>query len=478
MVNPIIVGADKSSDEYKAAEELVKHFSSENSPFVKSEGEVYIWVGQQILNTEIDLIMIGKLTNAGLVLDNKSVTIDNFCFTFEIKSHTDISKISNRGNTLFVDDKSVTDQSKNQKIKLKEWFKKTFNFDKKSQPPYIHNFIWWRGLSKEIINNADEKIKTAMKENSLPAVFDLKDLFELANNQRISIFQEHFNICKNKNSFEKILKYLQEDNEENLQKNRVNEDVSDGYNIDNDLQILETFSNIELDVLVQKIKTKWSEKLTTSERYKKFSPQHVKYIDIIAKEICLFGGNTVANLYRGKGKNYKDIVIAVAKKLKVDFNREQPIEEIEEYLLQTVMKKSFKKMSDEEKEEFLKSLDSNGVYFKAGMKLSSAVLNSIFIQMLKSGGFYTYQMAVVIANNVARYITGRALQIGISYAIPQVLKRFILYANPIMWGITTVWLIYDIVSPAYKIIEPLVIYIAALRQIKISKPDDSCKGKI
>jgi uncharacterized protein YaaW (UPF0174 family) len=478
MVNLIIVGEDKSSDEYKAAEELSKHFSSEHSPFINSEGQVYIWVGQQILNTEIDLIIIGELTNAELFLDNRNVAIDNFCFTFEIKSHTDISKISTRGNALLVDDKSVTDQSRNQRIKLTEWFKKEFNFDKKSQPPYIHNFIWWRGLSKETINNSDTKIKIAMKENSLPAVFDFKDLFELANNKRKSIFQEHFNICKNKSGFEKILKYLKEDDKQNQQKSTINEDIADGYDIDNDLQILETFSNIELDVLVQKIKTKWSEELTTTERYKKFSPQHVKYIDIIAKEICLFGGNTFTNLYRGKGKNYRDIVINVAKKLKVNFNKEQPIEEIEENLLQTVMDKSFQKMSDEKKEEFLKSLDSNGVYFKAGMKLSSAVLNSIFIQMLKSGGFYTYQMAVVIANNIARLITGRALQITTSYLIPQVLKRFILFSGPIMWTITAVWLIFDISSPAYKILTPLVIYIAALRQIKISKPDDSCKKEI
>ena len=79
--------------------------------------------------------------------------------------------------------------------------------------------------------------------------------------------------------------------------------------------VIDAASNDELDVLHALIKTKLSETLSIQEAYKKHYPDHQKYADLIAREIRDFGGNSVANVVRGKGPAYHDIVCDVAKAL-------------------------------------------------------------------------------------------------------------------------------------------------------------------
>ena len=72
---------------------------------------------------------------------------------------------------------------------------------------------------------------------------------------------------------------------------------------------------------------------------------HVEYWDLIAEELQRFGGNSIVNVLRGgEGVLYREILIDVAGKMKVNFNKESPTELIELHLLTKMMTDSLEKM--------------------------------------------------------------------------------------------------------------------------------------
>ena len=108
------------------------------------------------------------------------------------------------------------------------------------------------------------------------------------------------------------------------------------YRYDEDLEFLKQIDSKDLDDLVYVLthdkdgETRFTEELTTNENYKKFFPEHNKYWEDIAAELQCYGGNTFATIFRGgKGVEYKEILIDVCDKLKVNFNKDSSIETIE-----------------------------------------------------------------------------------------------------------------------------------------------------
>lgn len=86
--------------------------------------------------------------------------------------------------------------------------------------------------------------------------------------------------------------------------------------------LLSVCSKEDLAPLVDYIKDKLSNSLEENEKYKKHSPDHTKYTDLIADEIQLYGGNTVSNLARGgKGPDYEEILFDVCQKLGIPSKR-------------------------------------------------------------------------------------------------------------------------------------------------------------
>ena len=71
-------------------------------------------------------------------------------------------------------------------------------------------------------------------------------------------------------------------------------------------------------------------------------------VDDIINEFQCFGGNTIINLFRGGGVGYRTILIDVAKKLKVNFNKKSDVSIIEWNLLMKIFSDSLEKMSEEE----------------------------------------------------------------------------------------------------------------------------------
>lgn len=228
---------------------------------------------------------------------------------------------------------------------------------------------------------------------------------------------------------------------------------------DADLKILDMLNNDELDTLVKVITKKGSltETLTVNEDYIKYNPDHTKYIGPIKKELSLMGGNTIANIVRGDGVKYREILIDVCKHMKVPFNKNASTARIESCLLEKVLEEAWEKMSDEEKVQLLAEAGEQVKGF--GKQIGAAGLIAIF----HAGGFASYQIALIIANSVAKFVFGRGLALAANATLTRALG---VLTGPIGVALTALWTAIDIAGPAYRVTIPATVYIASLRYLE------------
>lgn len=233
--------------------------------------------------------------------------------------------------------------------------------------------------------------------------------------------------------------------------------------LDEDLAFLANSSNDDLQVLVdyltkdKKGNTRWTEELTSSQTYKLYYPNqlHVMWLDI-AHELQKFGGNTILNMLRGHGVPYREILLDVCKKMKVNYNEKAKIEIIEDSLLRKVLVDAIEKMSPED----LKNLvDSANIKMANYNKEAMIVALQMAIRM---GGFLPYQIAVIVANAVCRAILGRGLALAVNAGITRYLAIF---AGPIGLIITGILTAIDVAGPAYRVTIPCCIQIAYMRRM-------------
>ncbi|MBT0484007.1 DUF3944 domain-containing protein, partial [Morganella morganii] len=139
------------------------------------------------------------------------------------------------------------------------------------------------------------------------------------------------------------------------------------YRIDPDLAFIGQCSNEDLGLLVSVLthdskdgKKRLAESLTTSPEYQLFYPDHQKYWPAICAELQAFGANSLVTLLRGnRGVLYREILHDVCDKLKVNYNKESPVETTELNLLMKVLEKSLREMSQEELVRFADGLKLN-----------------------------------------------------------------------------------------------------------------------
>lgn len=177
--------------------------------------------------------------------------------------------------------------------------------------------------------------------------------------------------------------------------------------------------------------------------------------NLLIKEIQEFGGNSIINLFRGKGIAYREIVEDVAEHMKVPFEKGAYVEELELKILLTVAMKSMEKMSPEDQKQFLNKV-SGGKVTGFGPGAIAAMQAAVL-----GGGFGSYVLAVTVANATARQLVGRGVAFGAGGALTPFLAAF---AGPIGWAITAVWAAFDMASPAYRVTVPCVIQVAYMRQ--------------
>jgi len=175
----------------------------------------------------------------------------------------------------------------------------------------------------------------------------------------------------------------------------------------------------------------------------------------ITHELRMAGGHDIANLFRSEGPKYDEIVYDVGKKIKAEVSESQSVFNNEEAILKKLFADVLDQMTDDEKRELLSSMDIAEADIPLGA--SGTIITQI---ILRTGGFGTYQVAVIVANFVARAILGHGLTLAANAAITRALAVVI---GPIGWIATGLWLLYDISGPAYRKTVPCVVHIAMLR---------------
>lgn len=238
------------------------------------------------------------------------------------------------------------------------------------------------------------------------------------------------------------------------------------YKLDEDLEFLQYCNNGSLDVLVETLtkdkngKLRSMETLTSKESYKIHNPNHLMYWEDIAEEIQTFGGHSVVNLFRDGGVHYKEILCDVCDKMKVNYNKKSNISNIEQNLLIKILEDAMAKMSEEELKEITKELNLKTTTFT-----SQAVTAALQVAIRQSG-FVAYQIAVIVANAIAKALLGHGLKFATNATLTKTLSIF---AGPIGWIVTGLWTAIDIAGPAYRVTIPTTIQVAYLRQAYINK---------
>ena len=234
------------------------------------------------------------------------------------------------------------------------------------------------------------------------------------------------------------------------------------YRYDSDLEFLSTCSSEELNDLVYLLthdkdgETRYTESLTSNDKFKRHYPDHSIYWQEIAEEIQLFGGNTFINLFRGgRGVLYKEVLCDVCDKMKVNYNKYSSSKDIEQNLLMKILKDALDKMSKEELAELGRELGLDNTSL-----INPSQLSGIFIAVFKAGGFKSYQLTLIIVNAVAKALLGRGLTLGGNALLTRTAS---ILTGPIGWAITGLWTAIDLAGPAYRVTIPAVIQVAYLR---------------
>ncbi|ARZ73019.1 hypothetical protein CCR98_02110 [Stenotrophomonas sp. WZN-1] len=235
------------------------------------------------------------------------------------------------------------------------------------------------------------------------------------------------------------------------------------YRSDADLEFLGQLQSEDLNDLVYCLthdkdgSPRFTEELTMHERYKNFSPDHHQYWEQIAAEVQCFGANTFATMFRGgKGVQYKEVLMDVCDKMKVNYSKTASVEKIESNLLMKILTDALEKMTPEELRELAQS---TGVKNTNGVTAETMV--GVFQTVFRMGGFRSYQLTTIIVNAILKALIGRGLSFGGNILLS---KTMALLTGPIGWVITGLWTAIDVAGAAYRVTIPAVIQVAALRQ--------------
>ena len=205
-----------------------------------------------------------------------------------------------------------------------------------------------------------------------------------------------------------------------------------------------------------------TEQLSDTVAYKTNYPHNIKgMLPELIDEFCRFGGNTIFNMFRKGGVDYGVILRDVAKRNKVNFNKNSPLEQIEQYLLQKLFTDSIERMSDEDLKELLKELGYPTTNF------TRQGATALIIAAWRTGGFKSYVMLVTVVNAVVRVVIGRGLPLVVNAGMTRLAA---IITGPVGWAITSLWTVCDIAGPAYRVTTPAVIQIAYIRH-HVKNPD-------
>ncbi|PMO03883.1 ubiquinol-cytochrome C chaperone [Vibrio sp. 10N.222.55.C12] len=207
--------------------------------------------------------------------------------------------------------------------------------------------------------------------------------------------------------------------------------------------------------------TRYTETLKDNKEFRAAKKDYQQAWKPIAAELQHFGGDTLVNLVRRTGVEYREILIDVCKKLKIKTNYKAEAVDIEQALLAKLFQDSWEKMSEEERDELRKQ-------FKVDSLLTSSAALAVIIASIRNGGYMSYQITMIVANAVSKALLGRSLTIPVNAGVIQTTSVF---AGPIGMAIAALLTIPAISGPAFRVTLPAVIQVAAMRQQMLNEEE-------
>lgn len=221
---------------------------------------------------------------------------------------------------------------------------------------------------------------------------------------------------------------------------------------DVDLQFLNECTNEQLKSLIDILvfdkdgDKRLTESLSKTKAFNECYPNSLKgIVPEIINEIQLFGGNTLMNKFRGHGVSYREILIDVCDRLKVNYNKKLSIELLEAELLRKVAVTVVEKMTEEDIKQFDSQLDKN--------RLIDAVLNDKGASVLVIAAIVVSQITTQTGKQVVVSLFGRMLA-----------ARIAAFAVPVLNALAAFWTVVDIASPAFRVTIPFTITVAFIRR--------------
>ncbi len=228
------------------------------------------------------------------------------------------------------------------------------------------------------------------------------------------------------------------------------------------LQFLNRASNDDLrllsDIVVRDKEGNFrlTEDLSGTDVFRNNYPHNIKgMLPELINELRLFGGNSIANFFRGEGPEYSEILRDVADRNDVSYNRYAIDEMVEQYLLQKLFNDSLTGASDDELKKMLEELGYPTTNF--ARQAAMATLMAAW----KAGGFQSYILLVSVVNAVMKFLVGRGLSLAANAALSRMAS---IVMGPIGWVLTALWTFIDVAGPAYRVTVPAIIQIAYIRQ--------------
>lgn len=246
------------------------------------------------------------------------------------------------------------------------------------------------------------------------------------------------------------------------------------YRKDADLEFLKYCSDDQLkdlaDILIfnEKGARRWSDSLSSDKNFR-LARQTGAYASAwreIAAEFQRYGGDTIANFLRGRaGVTYRVILRDLCADLKVEYDSNAPIEEVEEAFTLGIFERALQGMTAEERKRFVANPD----LLIEGENYTVPALMSSLILLFNTGGVAAYGITMTLLNAISTAFFGRAL----TYAASQtVVSSLMVFSGPVGWTLNFALFLPLFTGPNKKVVLLAALYIATLRRSGNMVEDD------
>lgn len=180
--------------------------------------------------------------------------------------------------------------------------------------------------------------------------------------------------------------------------------------------------------------------------------------NLIADEIRLFGGNSVANAMRGgEGAPYYEIVGDAAKHLKLDVHGSESVPNVEGKILRRLLLDALDGMSDEQRRATLESVGLRDLSGTTRAEVASALREAT------PHGDVRLNVAVFVADRMATSVLGRGIAVGAKAVLAPTIAGGLALGTALI-PLALVLGVAALASAAYRVTVPCVIHVAYIRQ--------------